>query len=346
LLHEIGSIDDPDQTLTRVTTVRLAEDGRLLIGQPEDAQVRVHAPDGSFLNMIGQGGEGPGEVGRFGDFGLREGGIWLHDAGNQRMYHFRIDGTFVDGEPWAQVVERVDPVAFLWGIAGLTRAPDGSAIVTPGFSVRPGDAQRAESILRRIPVRRMTSGEVGDTVFLSASPYATEAPSGAVAVVSSSALTATGPDAERIFWVHRTTEGNPEPGQFEVGAVSVEGDTLFSRTFSYEPIPAPRARLREEYLGARSEAVQERIRDRLWVPETYPAVSTSAVTSDGLYWIGRERDQEPRTWWGLDPDTGEHVAIVRLPESERILDQRGDVLVTRRVDEFDVPYVRRYRIIR
>jgi len=329
-----------------VTTVLLAEDGRLLIGQPADGQVRVHAPDGSFLNLIGRRGEGPGEVGRLGSFGLREDGVWLHDGGNQRMYHFRLDGSFVEGEPWPQVVQEVGPMAIIWGIAGLTRTSDGSAIVMPAFTVRAADAERAEATLRRIPIRRMTPGEVGDTVFLGSSPYITEGPEDAVLAVSSRSLLATAPDADRIFWVHRETGGNPEPGQFEVGAVSVDGDTLFARTFTYEPIPTPRALLREEYLGERSEAVRARIRDRLWVPETYPAVSTSAVTADGLFWIGREQDEEPRTWWGLDPGDGGHVATLRLPEAEFIEDQRGDILVTRRTDEFDVSYVRRYRIVR
>jgi len=340
LVHEIGSISDPDQMLTdpSITNVILAPDGSLLIGQPMDAEIRVYDEAGTFSHTIGRRGEGPAEIGGFNNFGLTpDGDVWVHDAGNYRMTRYSFDGTYLDGEAWPGVVDQVGGGMLAWGFGGsLRQAPDGSALATAMYAL-PGGAEAARDVGPHMVRRMHPGGVLGDTVLAIGKLLASDTPDGMTTRLRTDLLVAPSVDGTRVYWVERSTLGNPDPGVFRVGAVdAATGDTLFIRALPYDPIPTPMDELRAEYAG----------RGELWNPETFPPVTRVIPTSDGPLWLAREQRQDPQLWWALDPATGAHVGLLTLPLGEMIRDQRGDVLVTSREDDLDVPYIRRYRVVR
>jgi len=101
LLHEIGSIDEPDDALTDVGEVRLHPDGALFIEQPDDENIRMYAPDATFMGTIGTRGEGPEEIARLATFGLHGDTVWVHDARGLAIHRYLRDGTFLERVRWS-----------------------------------------------------------------------------------------------------------------------------------------------------------------------------------------------------------------------------------------------------
>jgi hypothetical protein len=66
----IGSVDDPGTALSGVGAIVSADDGRFYVAQPQDGQVRIHAPGGELLRRFGSQGEGPGEFAVLGCHGM------------------------------------------------------------------------------------------------------------------------------------------------------------------------------------------------------------------------------------------------------------------------------------
>jgi len=347
-LHEIGSIDDTEQTLTRIGDVTLGPEGRLYIGQPNDAYVRVHTADGSLERLIGRRGEGPGEFGGLSMISVDEDGLWVSDSGNERMNRFTLEGTFVEDERWPSVSVSDEPAVYIYNSGGR-RGADGRALVEPSSlvrAVRRGEGGGPPARPGPMPIRWLgPDGELGDSVVAIDRSLGSEVELGWYPGLTSSTLIEVLRDASGVVWVVRDPPLTSDEG-FLVSRVDANGDTLFARRYAYEPLPTSRAEIVAEVEARLSEAARERIAGQIWVPDTYPPVSSVTVTSDGLVWIGREERQDPRVWWILDGQTGDHMGTLQLPEGEEVLDALGDVLVTERTDEFDVPYVRRYRIVR
>jgi hypothetical protein len=342
LLYEIGSIDQSDEALTRVSEGTVLEDGPLFIGQPNDVLIRVYDAAGAFVRTIGGPGEGPGEIGVLDAFGVDADGVWVLDLGNARLTRFRLDGTRVSDETWRRwsEVSGQDGV-FVYGSFGFALGSDGLGVAKPGMAVmREFDPFE----YGQFPIRRVgPDGEMFDTVLATAVPYDPDVPDGHYAPIASGPLHAVARDGDGAFWVDRDPDGAPTRGLFRVARVNASGDTLFDRTYGYAPRPlderAERARIE-----AALPAMVDRYDGQIWVPDTEPPVGQLVATTGGLVWISRETADGITPWWGLDPVTGDVETVIELPEGERVLDQAGAELITTREDALSVPYVRRYRI--
>lgn len=346
LLHEIGSLDDVDESLTMVLGGLLLPAGDLLIPQTEDAEIRRYDAKGALVGTIGRRGEGPGEFGAVRKVGLVGDTLWVHDTRNARMHRFELDGTLISSTSWPTTIEQRGDVILVWGMTGTTLRADGSALAMPGISVRRGGRTGA---LESMPIGVfLPDGEPpADTVVeVTPPPFTSPAPPEWRPAVQTNALSGVFRGGEAAFVIDRWSEELPDVPSFRVFAVSVEGDTLFDRSFEYSPVPADAGAIRAAYLAGLGEESRERARGRVWVPELLPAVTSVVATSEGVLWLAREDHAKQRTWWGLDQASGELVATLQLPTGERILDHRGDAIVTTFTDEFDVAYVRRYRIVR
>lgn len=114
-LLEIGSLDRQDEYLFQsVHSAVLLADGRVVVLDDGLGEIRVFAPDGSFLNGIGGRGGGPGEFGEpRGMWLTSDGHIGVWDPGNVRISTFRPDGALVSEERLV-----------LEARAGMSRPPD------------------------------------------------------------------------------------------------------------------------------------------------------------------------------------------------------------------------------
>jgi len=353
LLHEIGSVDDLDQALTNVGDVRLAADGALFVEQDRDENVRVYGADGDFLGVVGSRGEGPAELRTLRLIGLHGDTLWAFDSGNRAVKRYRKDGSFVDSWRWAAAnIESDGPITYsLRSPTGVHMERDGSAVVValPMIMAQIGPGSLSELPVAHTPVVRLSpDGGVVDTIARVDQAGDPGAPAQGYIPFYAAPLMALLPGGGGVAWADRRTAGNPDPGTFRVTAVSLSGDLLFERVFEYEPMEIPadaRAEAEAVYREVRDRN-PEFVRDGIWFPESLPALSRLVGTSDGFLWLAREETRDPSLWWGLDPVTGEHVATLTLPAGERVVEQRGETLVTTFSDDLDVPYLRRYRVTR
>jgi hypothetical protein len=172
-------LEQPDTApIVRLSGIDRAEDGRLLVGDVSEGNVKLFAPDGRLLTIIGRKGEGPGEFTaprypRFGPDGL----IYVADAQNPRIQVFDAAGTLLRGT-------RLDGFSGLTGFEPLPNGnfllamfresdprvlaevrPDGSVLreLLPIGAVRP-TGQPEHALWRN--VRSVFLAVAGDTAYL------------------------------------------------------------------------------------------------------------------------------------------------------------------------------------
>jgi len=79
--------------------------------------------------------------------------------------------------------------------------------------------------------------------------------------------------------------------------------------------------------------------DQWPVNEMAPPIDSVCVDFDDRRWMRDYHfsDRDSETWraWDLEPATA--LFRIRLGADQRLLDARGDVVLLRRTDEFDVP---------
>ena len=345
-VHELGSVDDPDQALTRVGTVVLGADDELLIEQTEDAAIRVHGPDATFRGTIGRRGEGPGEIGGLQTFGIREDRIWVLDQGNGRLTWFGLDGSFLSDEPWSPAPTYEGKASFNYAFPLRMRLrPDGTVLAIPGVLQILQEGETAPPV--RPPIVTIEAdATIRDTVVLqsleSADPVSDELYD-RFPTDPEYGLTA---DGEGVVFVERPVARTEDVGSFRLVRVNVSGDTVIDRSYRYAPIATP-ASLDQRIFEGLSETLQRRDRGRIHVPPRYPPVTDLVVAQDGTIWLAREDGPGPtRTWWALDPGSGDVLGSIELPRDHTIVAGRGATVVTRHEDALEVPYVTRWRIER
>jgi len=345
-VHEIGSIDDPEETLTRVGTVVLGPAGGLFVGQTDDAAIRVYDADEAFRGTIGRRGEGPGEIGGLQTFGIEGSRIWVLDQGNGRLTWFTMEGDYESDEPWS-------PQPTYDGRASINYAfplrfrlrPDGSSMAIPGVLqiLQPGESEPPPT---PAIVTLTSAAEIQDTVVLQSLEVPDAVPDDYYTAFPTDPeydLTARG---DGVVVVERAIGGSPAVGSFRMLRIDEAGDTVVDRAYRYDPV-TPGADLEQRLFDGLSETLQRRYRDRIYVPASYPPVSDLVVTQDGTVWVAREEiSGAPVEWWAIDPDEGDVRGTITLPAGHTVVAGAGDILVTRREDDFEVPYVVRWRITR
>jgi len=132
-VHQIGSVADPDEALTRVGTVALGPGAELFVEQTEDAEVRVYGADGSYRGPIGRRGEGPGEIGGLQTLGVAGDSLWVLDQGNGRLTWFDLEGEFLSDEPWSPAPTYQGKASFNYAFPLRMRLrSDGGILAIPG----------------------------------------------------------------------------------------------------------------------------------------------------------------------------------------------------------------------
>jgi hypothetical protein len=79
-------------------------------------------------------------------------------------------------------------------------------------------------------------------------------------------------------------------------------------------------------------------------PEYQPPVQQSVVGADGGLWLRREDAGGPTWRWLVLDDSGMPRGEVELSRRARVAWSRGDDLWVIEPDEFDIPWLVRYRV--
>ena len=133
------------------------------------------------------------------------------------------------------------------------------------------------------------------------------------------------------------------------------GDTVFSAPYEYLPIPldpavadsaialAVPARLRFFGSAAETEAA---VRAAMRIPEYFLPITQAGYSETGLLWLEREElPDADQAWWVID-EVGNIAARVTLPTDLDVELIRADEIWGVQLDDLDVPYLVKYRIVR
>jgi hypothetical protein len=137
----------------------------------------------------------------------------------------------------------------------------------------------------------------------------------------------------------------------------VSADTLFSREYEYAPVRVSgaavdaaveqiRAMLSRRGAPPRPAEIERALRSGDGIPAHLPPVTAAASGADGSIWLRREETPGRTVRWDVLDRNGVLQATLRLPRGVTVETVAGDVLVGVELDELDVPYIVRYRIVK
>lgn len=361
----IGSVDDPDRSITRVGQIIIGPNERLYVSQPMDDNVRVYDAHAKLVTTIGRPGRGPGEFGQLSYIGLSGDTLYAAEVG--RLSFFSLDGRFLTSKLLTAEPIRTSSATY-WPAAPQVYVPlpDGTALVKAGVAVpavNPNETGVSAGI-RRVPLFRLNPrSQVVDTaawvetggvsigfahegtVFRFPSPF------------NDSPMFALMPNGGGIVVVHRRPASDTEASTFRVTRVRPSGDTAFSQSFRYRPVPLQpewvRGILEQTPIfptdhrnppGA-SEMVQA-LRDAGLIPATLVPVTALAAGQDGSIWLRREDVPGDSATWEVLARDGRRQGAVRLSARQTVVAATEDVLVALEKDVLDVPYIVQYRVRR
>jgi hypothetical protein len=347
----IGSVDGPD-ALSLVGGVEVDARGRLFVLQPREAMIRVFDAEGRELESIGGRGGGPGEFQTPVRMGWRMDTLWVLDPSSHRI-SFWHDGTLagtmrIEGVDFGTKYTLAYPIAFLEDGAFLVAAvprtdPNGHRLARDAPVVRVGPDGARETLLAvlRATDRPVLNTPAGSRISFSYQPF------------DDSTVLRVSPDGKRVVLVERSAPLSGEPSSFTVLSLDAFGDTIFGRAVSYRPqrltrdvvegvirIPDPALLSRYPSLAAARDAIRSAIR----IPAWQPPVSEVLVGRDHTLWLRlADRGTGSVEWLVLD-EQGSALGRLVLPPTLQILQAQRTQVWGVIHDEFDVPFVVRYRM--
>lgn len=355
----VGSLDDPDLGFATIGGVAVGPDGLAYVLERQAREVRVYDDRGNRVRTIGRGGEGPGEFDRPFYLGFLGDTLWVNDGGS-RVTMFDTEGEVLSTLQVPSVT--IDLGGGVMGFlqAGVMRN-DGRMHATQGLAVMAGPGgggTRSDSIL--IPeVLFDRNGKVVDTVGFTTRRL-TSGPRVRLSGRDVSAPTAPSDDALRVLDpggvlnVERTAAESPGEAMFTVTRTGLTGDTVYRRSFGYTPqgfepefvdtLIARRVQSYARVLDEDPANMERTFRSAMEIPPFQTPVTTAIVGVDGSAWLRREDDGGPTFWWVvLDPE-GDPVGRFELPRSVSILWARIGMVYGSATDDFDIPWLVRYRV--
>ncbi len=350
---QIGKIEGADPYLfTEVWDAARLDDGRIVAVDVGTHEVRVFAGDGTHLWSFGRRGEGPEEFG---------GPPWIvvappdtivtWDAGHLRLSRFTLEGELIHQQSLSGALEALSlfpcPVCRVW-----QPAPDGTLLNTMTSSQGMGNSG-VQQQLRRVVFYDPTTGSAREF-----SPVL----AGRISWISGNArhlrgyhdpfspsqAVARGPDSGMV------TVSHPERAEWTVyrpdGSVAQIVRPAMKRDLGGEEArAAERRRAPElaEQLGVGHRELIEAM-DALPVPDSLPAIRRMFWDRDQRLWVGsRTRDSQGMGPFGVFDRSGRWLAEVGVPRDlVEILGVGDDYVLASWRDEFDVAYLRLYRLER
>jgi hypothetical protein len=161
-------------------------------------------------------------------------------------------------------------------------------------------------------------------------------------------------DGQGLILVERSVHARTAPREFKVMRTNLAGDTIASRTFTYEPIAITadwRDRLFSRLTSrhARTDppaAVERELREQITLPAVHAPITQMVPGRDGTIWLRREdAGRAAVDWWILDAQAAP-LGMVQLPAGLRVLRADRQTVWGVLQDELDVSRVQVYTLNR
>lgn len=354
----IGSPDDPDLAFTTFHDLEVGPGGRIYTMHSRESTIRMHGPDGTPLGTIGRDGEGPGDFSNLGTMAFLGDTLWVLDFGTYRFSYFTLDGALLGTRT----------IPFEMGGPGCPNPPRPRGLLPDGgFAASPpawSHEVAAGTITRRVVLRVDTAGIVIDTILTA--PLENTVLEVRFAGGGGSSRGQPFSDAEFaeysdhepvVIRVSRPAATAAGVATFTVTKLGFDGDTVYSRTFDYEPVPLDPAIIdslvREigeavsnlPFGSAPTQARAEQLaRAAIYQPAFHPPVSSVTLGRDGTVWLQREQARSDSIAWSVLDPNGAPIGTVMLPAGLRLMEAERGTVWGMEQDALDVPYIVRYRV--
>ncbi len=378
----IGDVDDPDIGFSWVAGVDVDRDGHIYVLEASVPEIRVYSPDGALLRRIGRRGAGPGEFEGVPRFGVVGDTVWAVADGPDRITLFDRDGTVLSARRTESVVVPL-PGGYGHVLPWMMR-PDGKftshfARVSGRRNNPPTGVEPTDSI--PVPfVLFDPTGAVTDTIGWAGRPpprmwrppaeddFRLE-----FIEVGGGRHIVPWPPTTMPRWValpdgyalvEAPLRQTQEDGVFTVTRFGLSGDTVYTRTLHYRPIRYSAADL--DTIAARAargergggvpynpagspvpsdwEVIARRLRLAMNFPEFKQPLESAWLAQDESIWLRLLSGDDSTARWVLLDAQGQPRGQLELPSHLRIRWNRGDTFWAVEPDEYDVPWLVRFRI--
>ena len=346
----IGNADQDNYSFSEIVGGVIDSRDRIWVADRLAGSLFVYDRTGKFTLRIARSGSGPGEFSRLGAVGVRGDTIWAVDFALLRATYFSLDGKVlrtrntrakIFGQLFATGLTQSD---YLIGEEAVPAEDFASGRVVAIPLLRWKDDATAVDTIEMLDRQNFIGGtRIGGMGFRSivqpfqhVSLYAVDTRGG-------------------IAVVHQTLE-LLQKRKFKLLKFSPDGILLWSRDFSFEPVPLT-TRLIQQTLNAFSaglksvkverSAAADLERDheaQLYKPPFLPPVTKLFVASNGDVWIRRENDGRSLARWMVIDPQGKHHANVTLPSRALVLSANRVLVLAADKQAFDYPTVIRFRL--
>ncbi|HSA56929.1 MAG TPA: 6-bladed beta-propeller [Gemmatimonadaceae bacterium] len=349
------AVSGPEYEFTTIREIAVAPNGAMYVIQAQEQEIRVYDAQGKYVRTIGRQGGGPGEFTGLGSIGFIADTLYAIDFRQRRLTLFRADGALIStivAEPAPPAAGR-DAVYFQPSPQALL--PEGSVLGGASYPSR----LVASGQITRTPVFRMSrSAAVLDTVVwvpIGSGQGSVQTQNVALFFsqpISDEPLSVFAGPAARVYVIERAARSGTTA--FRVTAVSARGDTLWSRSYPYRPVPLESGvadsivneLVRRLSGGRRSGAPvipPDDIRKAVFLPDHQVTITRVFAAADGALWLRREGFGDVLHWTVIGPD-GNVAGTLALPRNVRPMTVVGDRAWGVELDDVDVPLLVRYRI--
>ena len=335
-LLSIGALDGPEEyQLFRVRAALRHPNGGLLVSNGGTNEIRVFDEDGRHVRTTGGQGAGPGEF-----LALRD--VWrlgrdsalVADRRAGRFSVITIDGTFGRSVnfPMPPTGRRTVPQGVF---------DDGSLLMLASLTT--GDIQDGMHVDSAVYLHYTNTGDfltemvqrpiqtimlsLGDNVFVITPPYINR-PSVVV---------------QQGRWFYG------EGAEYEIERFTPDGQLthLYRRSIPNRPVTQELVdEFRDRDLGDNPPPQLREMTRTVEIPSVMPAYAELRSSTDGTLWVQNYTLPEEQPIWSAFRDDGRYLGDVVLPMGASALDIGDDYWVLVETDEFDVEYVRVYRMLK
>lgn len=316
LMREVR-IDGQTQSLSPISFLVPTEAGGVMVGQRQDATIRMFDATGAPSGTLGRRGEGPGEFRQILSAGLSHDTVWVYDGSLYRITYFAVSkGRLVRSV-------RVDPGA---GFPPTVRAVFGPDSLVLWGNGAPRNGRRERAWLRGQAEQPGLLGSAAGArpfeVIADFPPFGcfARAEAAGIGIPHCHRPTEAASGSARRVAVLTKPEGATADG-YHVAVLSTGGDTIYSRSYRPPRFPMNPQVYRKavDDLLAKVPASAKQaasLKEQMPSPSHYPPASFAFFDDGNRLWVG-QRLENGQYWEILDP-TGRVVGDLRTPDGVAI----------------------------
>ena len=341
---EIGQVDGaPEYTFSRIMDLAVTRDGSIVVSDGVTQELRVYDQAGKYVRTIGQRGDGPGEFSSSPMIaGLDADTVFAYDGRASRLTQFSFDGDLIETVPLG--------TNGAGRPTSMQRLADGTYLARSPWINGEMSAHEPRLELDSIVIEHLDPvGDLIDTVRVMADRTRARAvqarPNGQVAVIQGDppfgSMAVVRTDGARMVLGHSDafefTWLSPGGGTSVLRVAGVGHSATAADIRAYQE-----AAVREDIGDGELDPMTRRLLFD-FLPARLPAFGEVVVSDDDDLWVSlTEFDSSEGLDWLVFEPTGELKGTVRTPPELRVRSVSDGSIIGFVLDDFDVPYVRRY----